>query len=263
MREIFHQTVEEALEERSRKQNIIITGLDEEYNLKEQVARMFNVMGCGFSYYDIHGTPTRLGKVDFRKNRAVRVDLGSEEAVEHVMKFKNNLKDRNRGNFYSVYVNKDMCREDREKEIAARKERNRRMYRDSAAGAGLSSGTNQEGEIGQSRRGTGSNQGHRRDAVRETENVREIEVEGGVVIPSGSDIGQTQPAVRIDESGPTEENWWEERGANVLTQQGGQTTVGNAVDAQRGQEGEGENGLLSINQNNAGNGERREEVTPT
>ena len=263
MREIFHQTVEEVLEERSRKQNIIITGLDEGYNLKEQVARMFNVMGCGFSYYDIHGTPTRLGKVDFRKNRAVRVDLGSEEAVEHVMKFKNNLKDRNRGNFYSVYVNKDMCREDREKEIAARKERNRRMYRDSAAGAGLSSGTNQEGEIGQSRRGTGSNQGHRRDAVRETENVREIEVEGGVVIPSGSDIGQTQPAVRINESGPTEENWWEERGTNVLTQQGGQTTVVNAVDAQRGQEGEGENGLLSINQNNAGNGERREEVTPT
>ena len=57
------------------------------------MARMFNAMECGFSYHDIYGTPTRLGKVDFRKNRAARVDLGSEEAVEHVMKFKNNLKD--------------------------------------------------------------------------------------------------------------------------------------------------------------------------
>ena len=258
MREIFQQTVEEVLEERSRKQNIIITGLDEGYNLKEQVARMFNVMGCGFSYHDIHGTPSRLGKVDFRRNRAVRVDLGSEEAVEHVMKFKNNLKDRNRGNFFSVYVNKDMRREDREKEIAARKERNRRMFRDSAAGAGMSTGAGvTTGEVGQQGSGTGANQGHRRSSVQGTGAVREIEVENGMIIPSGVSVDQIQPPATLIESGPIDESGREGRGSNQeATQQGVSTAAANPVGTQRGQERDEENGSQYI-QNNMGNGEGR------
>ena len=56
------------------------------------------------------------------------------------------MKNRN-GDFYHVYVNRDMKREEREKEIKERKERNRRMYGDSAAGAGLRTETNHRGEL--------------------------------------------------------------------------------------------------------------------
>ena len=59
------------------------------------------------------------------------------------------MKNRN-GDFYQVYVNRDMKREEREKEINERMERNRRMFGDSAAGAGLRTETNHREGTGHS-----------------------------------------------------------------------------------------------------------------
>ena len=109
--------------------------MDEDYDDDLLVRNMLGVMGCGFLYHDINKRPTRLGMKRGNRARALKVEMNSEEAVEEIMKCKKNLRNPNE-NFYSIYVNRDLRKEEREKEIEQRMARKRRIFRDSAAGAG-------------------------------------------------------------------------------------------------------------------------------
>ena len=113
--------------------------MDEDYDDDLLVRNMLGVMGCGFLYHNINKRPTRLGMKRGNRTRALKVEMNSEKAVEEFMKCKKNLRNPNE-NFYSIYVNRDLRKEEREKEIEQRKARNRRIFGDSAAGAGLNIG---------------------------------------------------------------------------------------------------------------------------
>ena len=108
------QKINENIEEINRKKNIVITGMDEDYNDDYLIKEMFRVMGCGFRYHDICAKPTRLGPKNINKKRAIKVEMRSEESVEEIMSCKNKLKNKN-GNFYAVYVNRDLRREEKRK----------------------------------------------------------------------------------------------------------------------------------------------------
>ena len=123
----------------NRKKNIVITGMDEDYDDDVLVGNMLQVMGCGFLYHDINKRPTRLGMKRNNRTRALKVEMNNEEAVEVIMKCKKELRNRNE-NFYKIYVNRDLRKEEREKEIEQRKARNSRIWGDSAAGAGSNIG---------------------------------------------------------------------------------------------------------------------------
>ena len=127
-----------------------------------------------------------------------------------------------------------------------------------STGAGVTTG-----EVGQQGSGTGANQGHRRSSVQGAGAVREIEVENGMVIPSGASVDQIQPSATSIESGPIDESGREGMGSNQeATHQGVSTTAANPGGTQRGQDREEENGSQYI-QNNMGNGEGRGGGTPT
>ena len=132
--------IRDNLEDIHRKKNIIIAGMDEEYDDDLLIRNMFRVMGCGFLYHDINKRPTRLGMKNNNRPRALKVEMNNEEAVEVIMKCKKELRNRNE-NFYRIYINRDLRKEEREKEIAQRKARNSRIFGDAAAGAGLNTET--------------------------------------------------------------------------------------------------------------------------
>ena len=151
------------------------------------ISEMFRAMGCGFRYRDIRAKPTRLGTRNTNKKRAIKVEMSSEEVVEDIIANKNKLKNRNE-NFYAVYVNRDLCREERQKEIDERRAKNSRVYRDSAGGAGIHTGG-----VGETRQsgGSGSGQPNRvagaepvptRGAIEGEERGRELEGENGEIV---------------------------------------------------------------------------------
>ena len=131
--------VHERLDELYRKKNIIVTGMSEENDDDNMIQEMFRVMRCQYMLRDIVGTPTRLGARG-RKSRAIKIEMRNELAVERIMECKKYLKDRNE-NFYLVYVNRDLSKSDRDKEIQLRRQKNRGFYDESAAGAGVVGGT--------------------------------------------------------------------------------------------------------------------------
>ena len=131
--------VQERLEDIYRKKNIIVTGMSEDNDDDFMIHEMFRVMGCENMLRDIVSAPTRLGARG-RKNRAIKIEMRNELAVDRIMECKKYLKDRSE-NFYLVYINKDLSKSDRDKEIQLRRQRNRGFYDDSAAGAGVGGGT--------------------------------------------------------------------------------------------------------------------------
>ena len=198
------------IDDMNRKKNIVITGMDEDYDDALLVRNMLGVMGCGFLYHDINKRPTRLGMRRNNKNRPLKVEMSNAEAVEVIMNCKKHLKNPNE-NFYSIYVNRDLRKEDREKEIEQRKARNRRMFGDSLAGAGTNMGITAGlgGSPGGSSvhqatpsngQGTVSatpNNEPGSDPAHITEIIHEIEVEDGTVITAGgTDTRITDDQVR-------------------------------------------------------------------
>ena len=203
----LNNLIKQNLEEISRKKNIVIAGMDEDYDDDLLVRNMLGVMGCGFLYHDINKRPTRLGMKRGNRARALKVEMNSEEAVEEIMKCKKNLRNPNE-NFYSIYVNRDLRKEEREKEIEQRMARKRRIFRDSAAGAGenleITAGsgvapaqqaTSSSGQGGSPAHQTTPNNGQSAetetpiieagtDLTPITDEIRgEIEVENGEIIP--------------------------------------------------------------------------------
>ena len=203
--------IRQNIDDMNRKKNIVITGMDEDYDDDVLVGNMLQVMGCGFLYHDINKRPTRLGMKRNNRTRALKVEMNNEEAVEVIMKCKKELRNRNE-NFYKIYVNRDLRKEEREKEIEQRKARNSRIWGDSAAGAGSNIGitegvggtpaqqiTPNRGQGGSSALNTTPSSGQSAgtgtpknetgtDLAPTTEGIRrEIEVEEGIVITSGGD----------------------------------------------------------------------------
>ena len=173
--------------------------MDEDYDDVLLVRNMLGVMGCGFLYHDINKRPTRLGMKRNNRNRPLKVEMNNEDAVEKIMKCKKYLRNPNE-NFYSIYINRDLRKEEREKEIEQRKARNRRIFGDSAAGAGLSIGIT-GGAGGTPVQRTTPSSGQAVTVTPENESgtdetsiteetiersfIIEIEVEDGTVIPAG------------------------------------------------------------------------------
>ena len=135
---IIADKVQERLDDINRKKNIIVTGMSEDNDDDNMIREMFRVMGCENMLRDVVSAPTRLGARG-RKNRAIKIEMRNELAVDRIMECKTYLKDRNE-NFYLVYINRDLSKSDRDKEIQLRRQRNRGFYDESAAGAGVGGG---------------------------------------------------------------------------------------------------------------------------
>ena len=208
---VLNTIIRQNIDDMNRKKNIVITGMDEDYDDDVLVGNMLQVMGCGFLYHDINKRPTRLGMKRNNRTRALKVEMNNEEAVEVIMKCKKELRNRNE-NFYKIYVNRDLRKEEREKEIEQRKARNSRIWGDSAAGAGSNIGitagvggtptqqiTPNRGQEGSSAlqatpssgqsagTGTPKNETGTDLAPTTVGIIREIEVEEGVVITAEGD----------------------------------------------------------------------------
>ena len=131
------QRVNKKIEDINRKRNIIISGMVEEKDESDwnKVCRMLWTMGLDYLKRDIECMPTRLGAIRRDgKPRSLKVVLHTERAADEILNRKYDLvKD---DNFYNVYINKDMTRDERDAEIAERKNKKNQKLANAAGGAG-------------------------------------------------------------------------------------------------------------------------------
>ena len=141
--QIVRERVKETLEETQKKRNIIISGMIEgnrysdgrPYNDMESVSIMLDVMGLGHLESEVLKSPTRLGPKRWDgKFRPLKVELKSEWAAQQILDRKYDLPYYD--DYYYVFINKDLSREERNAEIAARKNRSNRQIVNAAMGAG-------------------------------------------------------------------------------------------------------------------------------
>ena len=145
VREIMRQEAPRMIEDTRRKKNIIILGMDEGYDERGQVEDMLSAIGCGGKISAISARPIRLGVSRRGRNRPIKVEFNDERAVDFIIERKWNV--RHTENFCYLFINRDLCKSDREKEKLAR--------RQNRANRNLSEGeTNQNGgRGGEERRG--------------------------------------------------------------------------------------------------------------
>ena len=85
------------------------------------VWEMLSYMGLEHLSQDIERQPTRLGpRRHDGRIRALKVEFRNEWAVEQILDQKYALRNPN-GNYYNVYINRDMTKTERDAEIADRK----------------------------------------------------------------------------------------------------------------------------------------------
>ena len=119
--------------------------MNEGYDDWELIHNMLWEMGLGRLSRDIVGNPNRLGRLRYDgRVRPLKIEFSNEQAVETLLDAKYDLLNTN--NYFKVYLNKDMSRDEREAEIAERKRRRRQNFPDAAYGAGDRRG---EGEMGE------------------------------------------------------------------------------------------------------------------
>ena len=161
-----------------RRKNIIISGMAEGFDDYRIVCDLFRAMGIEYLINQIESAPIRLGPPHNNgKIRAVKVELRNEKTVEQVLNAKYELKWTN--NYYLIYINKDLSRTDRDREIQARKGSRRNEFDNAARGAGQR--RREEGEEGRSdRAGRGEGGGNERK--------REVGA-AGMVNPNESENG--------------------------------------------------------------------------
>ena len=117
VRHILHQETNiilETLEDKKRKKNLIVIGMEERYDDLECVKEMLHQLGCDQVIRDIVGYPTRLGTAKWGRRRPIKVELRTERAVDYVIENKKWLKQTR--DFFRVYINRDLNRQDRIKE---------------------------------------------------------------------------------------------------------------------------------------------------
>merc|ERR1711874_400698 len=88
---VLNTIIRQNIDDMNRKKNIVITGMEEDYDYDVLVGNMLQVMGCGFLYHDINKRPTRLVMKKNNRTRALKVEMNNEEAVEVIMKCKKEL----------------------------------------------------------------------------------------------------------------------------------------------------------------------------
>ena len=102
------------IEDLARKRNFIISGMSEEHEVGGLVKNMLWALGLEYLIDSVQSEPTRLGtKHHNGKVRTIRVEMRNEWEVEQVMKYKYALRDMN--DYWQVYINNDLSKEDREK----------------------------------------------------------------------------------------------------------------------------------------------------
>ena len=133
--------VMEKLEDKMRKRNIIIIGMEEGLDDMELTRGMFMQMGCEQVIQDIDSNPTRLGTGRIGRNRPLKIEFRAERAVNFVIANKKELMWSN--NYYNVYINRDLCKQERERERNSRRgvarNNNYRNMENSAGGEGRGS----------------------------------------------------------------------------------------------------------------------------
>ena len=138
-KQIINTQIKVSLEDLSRKKNIIIAGMSEDfYDDWDLVTRLFCELNLGHLIHKIENGPTRLGVKKQDKIRPIRVCLNNERAVDQIMNSKYDLKFSN--NFYLVYINRDLSKEERENEMNIRKNKNGNKLSNAAQGAGVNAG---------------------------------------------------------------------------------------------------------------------------
>ena len=143
--------VKVTLEDLARKKNIILTGLNEgPYDL-DNVYQMLEEIGFGRATRHIVRV-TRLGTFRGGRKRPVKVEFDSEKCAKDILFYSKRL--YHTENFYAVYINKDLSREEREKEKRERLAKKGNYYNEMSAGTG--SGRTEEAEESRVRRGAWS-----------------------------------------------------------------------------------------------------------
>ena len=138
--------------------------MDEGFDDWELVCQMFWEMGIGHLTNHIEATPTRLGPPAPHNNgrkRALKVELRNERIVEQVLNSKYEL--RRSGNFYQVYINNDLNKVEREKEMQARKIKRGNKFANAAQGAAGGQQTRRGEGGGIARRGEGGTDVRKRE----------------------------------------------------------------------------------------------------
>ena len=131
VREFIRQEAPRVIEDSRRKKNIIILGMDEGYDERVQVEGMLREIECGSTISAISARPIRLGVSRRGRNRPIKVEFNDERAVKFIMDRKWNV--RHTENFYNLFINRDLCKHDREQEKASRRQ-NRASRNSSGAG---------------------------------------------------------------------------------------------------------------------------------
>ena len=117
VRHIVHQetnVILETIEDKKRKKNLIVIGMEEGYDDQELVIDMFRQLECNQAIQDIVSYPTRLGTAKWGRRRPMKVELRTERAVEYIINNKKWLKQTR--DYFRVYINRDLNRQDRIKE---------------------------------------------------------------------------------------------------------------------------------------------------
>ena len=116
------RTTMERIEDPRRKKNIIIANMAEGRNEKMQIEGMLYQLECGGTIRAIDGI-TRLGIARRGRMRPIKVEFNDESAVEFIIKRKRNLEYTE--HFCNVYINRDLCKYDREREKENRRQKRR------------------------------------------------------------------------------------------------------------------------------------------
>ena len=124
VREILRQEapriINDRIEDSRRKKNIIILGMIEGYDERLQVEDMLEALGCRGTISAISGRPIRLGAIRRGRNRPIKVEFNDEQAVDYIIEKKWEL--RYTDDFYNLFINRDLCKYDREKEKETRRQ---------------------------------------------------------------------------------------------------------------------------------------------
>ena len=141
--QIVRERIKETYEDAQKRRNIIISGMIEgirysdgrPYNDMESVSIMLRVMGLRHLESELLKSPTRLGPKRWDgKFRPLKVELKSEWAAQQILDRKYDLSYSD--DYYNVFINKDLSKDERNAEIAARKKRNNNKLVNAAMGAG-------------------------------------------------------------------------------------------------------------------------------
>ena len=126
--------IDERMENIQRRKNLIFSNIPEnsEEGDRAKVEEVLRVISCGSLVSELVST-ARLGAATVGKNRIIKVLFRNERAVEMILDEKQELMFNHF--LHYVYINRDLCKEDRQREYQERLRR-KRSVAESAANSG-------------------------------------------------------------------------------------------------------------------------------